>query len=374
MKQSLWILNSSLLSIFVLILLLNNILKQEVPIIKIKAEAGERSKKKLPLLVNVEKIFTHDLFDTYVTTKRQATQKSLITPIPTLKLPELKIPELPQKPEMIPNLNIIIKGIILSSDESQSVSMIADETNKEGIYHIGDKIKDGQIIKISRNKTIILRANGQEEIYLLRKSEITPEEKPEKKWLYTVKKIDDTIYNIDLKEFIQNVPTLGQLLEDFSISTAYKNGEAVGLRIGQLEPDSIAQELGLNKDDILKSIDDTDVSPIKNRIKLYNKISQSEEGDELKIALNRNNEDINLIYKIKKIEKPKKQTFLQAADPTKQVEPVEFKMGPQQQRENAIKEFKNVHYTPQQQNTIHDIRKRLRENMLQRRLNRRVRD
>ncbi len=376
MKQSLWILNSSLLTIFFLILFLNNVLKQDVPIIRIKTTAGEFEKKKSPIIVNIDKIFTQDLFDTFKALERQITKKILITPIPELKFPNIQPPEQPKSPELIPNLNIVIKGLILSSDESKSVAMISDEANKERIYHIGDMIKDGQILKISKNKTIILRANGQQEIYLLRKTDI-PKEKLEKKWLYTIKKIDDTIYHIDPTEFIKDIQTLGQFLEDFSISTAYKNGETVGIKIGQLDKNSIAQHLGLNQNDILDSINGVNLYSVKNRIKIYDKITQMELGDDIKIALNRQNKNINITYKIKKIDKPKKDYFIQSSteetSTDTKAKPTEFKLGPQQKREASLKQFKNVHYTPQQQNTIHDIRQRLRDNMMKRRMNRRVR-
>ena len=382
MKQPLWILNSSLLVIFLLILLFNNVLKQEPTAVRIKPPSiKEIEKKKLPIVVNLERIYTHDLFDTFVAIEKKAVQQTFVTPIPPPRSPVITPPPEFKKTEFVPNLNITIKGIIISSDDSNSVAMIADETNKEAVYHLGDRIKDGQLIKLSRNKVVILRANGQQEIFLLRKPDI-PEPPPPDKWLYTIKKIDDQNFEINPKEFTREIQTLGQLLENLSLNTAYKNGNVIGIKVGKLDQASIGLALGLNQNDILSSINDIDVSQIKNRIKIYDKISQTEKGDSIKLSLKRADQDITLNYKLSKIEKPKKQTFIQPAAPGAPQPPAppipppgpgQFKIGPGQKRDEMLRRFKNIHYAPRQQNVIQDIRGRLRENMRQRRLNRRVR-
>jgi type II secretion system protein C len=375
MKQQTWILNSSLLIIFGILLFANILLKQELPKVRLKTELLEEiEKKKLSYPVEIERIYTNDIFDTFAFPTKIPAKQSLITQIPEPQAPSVTPPPEIKKVEFIDPLNISLKGIILSSDDINSVAMIADETNKEGIYHLGDRIKDGQIIKISRNKVVVLRANGQQEILLLRKVEI-PQEIPASKWEYAIKKIDDTTYEVDPTEFTKEIQSLGSLIENLSLGTAYKNGNAIGIKLGKMYAASFGPSLGLNESDIISVINDINTSEIKDRIKIYDAISEMKHGDTIKLVLNRNGSDLTFNYKLARIPKPSKKSFIQpAAEGAPQVTPAElFKPNEEQRREEIQRHFKNMHYSPNQQNVIQDIRNRLKENLRMRSMNRRVR-
>jgi type II secretory pathway component PulC len=375
MKQQTWIINSSLLVIFVVLVSTNMLLKKELPKLRlITTSLEETEKKKQPIQIELAKIYSNDIFDTYAYAPTQPIKKSLITPIPEPKLPPTtSAPEI-KKSEFIDPLNVTLKGIILSSEDSSSVAMFADETNKEGIYHLGDRVKDGQIIRISRNKIVVLRANGQQEVFLLRKVEI-PEEAPTSKWQFTVKKIDDSNYEIDPTEFTKEITSLGSLIENLSLGTAYKNSVPVGIRLGKIDATSIGSALGMNEHDIINSINSIKTSDVKNRIKIYDAITQTKIGDTIKVSLNRSGREINLNYKLSKIPKPSKFSFIQpaAGQPSAPASADIFKPSDEQRREEIQRQFKNIHYSPHQQNIIEDIRARLRENMKSRALSRRVR-
>ncbi len=371
MKQQTWILNSSLLVIFTVLLLSNILLRQELPKVRLRTEPLEEiEKKKSPFPVELERIYTNDIFDTFAFPTKGPVKQSLITPIPEPQIPtSAPAPEI-KKPEFIDPLGISLKGIILSSDDINSVAMITDETNKEGIYRIGDRIKDGQIIRISRNKVVILRANGQQEIFTLRKSEIS-QEKPESKWLFAIKKIDDSNYDIDPSEFAREIQSLGSFIENLSLGTAYKNGKAVGLKIGKMDPTSIGPALGLNENDIIDAINDIKTVEVKDRIKIYDAITAMPHDSIIKLALNRSGQELTLNYKLARIPKPSKRMFTQQAG--EGAPQAAFKMSDEQRREEIQRRFKRMHYSPNQQNVIQNIRERLRNNLRTRSMNRRVR-
>src|SRR4051812_17341045 len=135
MRHYLWMLNSWLLSLLILAIVLSTVLKKSPPKMKPIAVTFETEQKRQPLAVNLEKIYQNDLFDTVIIPRYQAEQKNLVTPIPQLQSTPPPPPPAPSKPTFLPPLNITLKGIILSSLEAQSVAIIADETNKEELYH-----------------------------------------------------------------------------------------------------------------------------------------------------------------------------------------------------------------------------------------------
>lgn len=375
MKQKLWILNSSLLIIFAITLLLNVFLKQEIPILRKKIISKEKVNKKIyKPIINLEKIYKEDIFGTYYPTARpEPTQKELVTPIPEYT-PHKIIPiPAPHKQEFVEPLKIKISGIISSTNEERSIAMIADETNKEKIYHLGNKIKDGQLIKISKNKIVLLRSNGQQEIFLLRK-ETKPGEEVSEKWKYIIKKIDENKFILDPKEFSKKIQSLGQLIEEFDLIPAYQKGNIIGMRIGTIKENEISSVFGLKKNDIIISINDLNTANTNNRIKIYDKIIEAKLNDIIKVALKRNDQDITISYKLEKIEKPSKRTFIQPATGEKQITPdTKLKISRDQERERSIRNFEKAHRTPKQQTIISDIRKRILNNMKRRSQNRRVR-
>ncbi len=380
MKQSLWLLNSSLLVIFITTLVLNiyllekkRVLLKKQLIEKKRPEEKEIQQKPL----DIEKIYTQDLFDTYVATpKIKPTKKDLITPIPEYEPHQIAIPPEPAKPTFIDSLNLKLSGIISSLNEEKSIALILDETNKESIYRLGNLFKDGQIIKISKNRVIVLRANGQQEIYLLREENATRRTTPNF-WEYTIKKIDNINFIVDPDAFIKRVKSLGQALEKYSLIPAYENGKLIGLKIGNSCDSEIVNITGLKKGDIFTNICDIKTTQDKNRIKIFDKITKSKIGNTIKLVLKRNNNLITINYKLEKIEKPIKKIFLSPAEPESEEQAPStsemLKQSKEQERAKQIKKFEKQHRTPKQEDIITDIKKRILQSMNARSMNRRIR-
>jgi type II secretion system protein C len=372
MKQQLWILNFSLVIMFAIMMFANMILKQKPPAIRRKmAIIEDIEKKKITLSKeDTNKIYKQDIFGTYVYIPQKPMQQSFVTPIPVPKPPTTTPPPPPKKPTFIDPLKITLKGIIFSSDEHESIAMIADETGKEKNYYISDKIKDGYIIKIAKSNVVILRATGQQETFFLRKTDDALQKLDKDRWKHVIKKIDDQTYQIDPYSFTKQIPSLAALIESLSLSTAYQKGNPTGIRISKANKDDVGSVIGLAQNDIITSINNLDVTNIKNRIKIYDTIVDMKEGDNITLSLKRKNQDVTLHYKLKKITQPKK-LFMPAG---KDGKPSTFKMSPQQQRAQKQKDFKKFHVIPpERKQIIQNIRERLLQNMKMRARNRRVR-
>ena len=339
----------------------------------------ETGQKRQPLSISLEKIYQNDLFDTVIVPRPQAEQKNLVTPIPQLQSTPPPPPPAHLKPTFLPPLNIALKGIILSSLETQSVAMIADETNKEELYHNGDKIKDGQIIKIARNRIVILRSNGQQEVLYLRKEDNTLNTPPQGRWQFVVKKIDDTTYELDPDEFKQEISSLGELIELFSLSTMFQNGSPTGIKIGAVNPNKVSSVVGLEKNDVITSICGLETKDLRNRLDIFDKISTLNKGDEVTISFLRNNRPYSFKYSLKRIERPLKTTFSSSSPQMPSspnpvpalVENKLFQMNKQQEREETERAFNQEHASPHK-DMIFDLRRRLLENMKMRSPNMRV--
>jgi type II secretory pathway component PulC len=376
MKQDLWLANSSLVVMFALFLATYELLQQEAPpwhAPKVLATPETEKKKETPAMApSWEKIYQDDIFGTYIPSEIKATKKSLITPIPEPQMPTIPPPPEPKKQEFVPPLNITLRGIIAGGEESKNVAMITDETNKEGMYHLGEKIKDAQIIKIAYNRIVLLRANGQQEIFYLRKDDALMEQNTPDRWKFIVRKIDDQNYEIDPAEFTREIDSLGYLIDQASvIGAAYHEGKPVGMRLGKIEPDTAGSALGLMENDIITTVNNLSTSNAKDRLEAFDVVTNLGLGNSVTLGIKRADKDITLSYKLARIGRPRKLIFpgvttvadgAQPAAPGAAPEP--FKLSRLQQREKTMRDFDKMHPNDEQrQQTWTDIRKRILENL-----------
>jgi type II secretion system protein C len=276
---------------------------------------------------------------------------------------------------MMTPLSITVKGIILSHSVNKSIVMVADQTNKESIYHVGDKIQDGQIIKITTNKMIVLRSNGQLETFYLRKPEKL---KPGLAlWEYAIKKIDDATYHVDPAELSKAISSVGELVEALNLSAEYAGDTPVGVRLDTIEHHPLGKHLGLQEGDIITSINSLPTTGTKELIRVYDELSALPLDSRLDVALSRGTEKKTVAYLLKKLRKPS--PFEAAANASSNDEDQSgdkelFKLGKDAQRRQNRREFAHDHRTVEQRAAARgDMRKRLLENMRKRAPNRRVR-
>ncbi|MBM3892808.1 hypothetical protein FJ365_00205 [Candidatus Dependentiae bacterium] len=376
MKQDLWLVNSSLLLVFTAILSAYHAFDPVVPLwrtpkliapqdIPVAATAQNPSANELTW----EKIYLNDIFDTYTAQETKAVKQNLVTPIPEPK--QAVIPAFPEvkKQEFIAALSITLKGVIAGSDEDRNVAMIADEANKEGMYHLGEKIKDAQLIKIAHNRVVLLRANGQQETFYLRKDDMPLEEKPQEKWHYIVRNVSDQSYEVDPAAFSKELVTLGNFLERASIiGTAFQDGKPLGMRIGTVKPDDVAAALGLLENDIITSVNNIALGDPSQRVAAYESIIQIPLGNSFDVGIRRTDKDILLSYKLVRINKPRKSMFAGVRYASEKPTADEAaKMSRVQQREAQVREFQHQHVNQQKnQQTMMEIRRRILEGLHER--------
>jgi hypothetical protein len=258
--------------------------------------------------------------------------------------------------------------------------MIADETQKESLYHLGDKIKDAQIIKILRNRVVFLRANGQQEIFFLRKEDNPLSIPLEERWKSIIKTINEKTFEIDPQQLVKEVDSIGTLIDQVPlVGTAYKDGIASGIRVGKIDKQNIGSLLGLKSFDIITSISDTSTTEQKNRLAIYDRLSEAKIGDTVTVKIQRESQEIVLSYKLTNLAEQGVPTGVLPATPQAQGSPEQpttpppGRMSSLQQRMAAQRQFNTRHPNPQRQETMMEIRKRLLDNLRARMQNARVR-
>jgi type II secretion system protein C len=218
------------------------------------------------------------------------------------KAPQFNSPTPPQAPKnnlvkLAPPLSISMSGIIFSPKRiDKSVVMVSDETNKEAMYHVGDKIKDGIIIKIGQDRIVILRSNGQQETFFLRKN-VTLEslngkdDSDSNASRLAVEKSENN-YELSKEVFCSKIQSVGDLLKEFDLSPVYSNNQINGFRIYNADQDSFAASLGIKEGDILLAIHDIPISDMKSRMNVYELFTGKDVPKEFSITLRRDKQEL----------------------------------------------------------------------------------
>ena len=229
-----------------------------------------------------------------------------IPPPPVAK--PAKIPTAPP-PHFLEPLQITLKGVIVGSDELLDVAIIEDTKEKRAKnYRINDKIEDAQLIKIFKNKIILIRSNGQQETLYVSQHDAEIEQllSPRNNWSAIIQKRNDTTYAIDPDLFIERITNLAQLIDLFNLTTVYKQGKSIGCRIGRMQPGSPGLAMGLLPGDIIETINDIPATESNSRFEIYKNVIGQQIGDMINVQLLRKNYRIRIIYVLEKLEQQPK--------------------------------------------------------------------
>jgi C-terminal processing protease CtpA/Prc len=245
------------------------------------------------------------------------------------------------------------------------------------MYYLGDKIKDAQIIKISRNRVVVLRVNGQQESFYLIKDELVAPGAD--KWENIIKKISDQYYKIDPHAFKLEVDSLGNFIERVGVlGTAYSQGKPIGVKIGDTTNRDVAPLLGILPNDVITSINGVSVANVKDRMQLYDAISNMKVNDKITVAMLRAGNQVSIDYELAKFPRVfKAMATLQGKDGAKTgVAGLEsLPMSTLQEREKNSREFAKRHgEETQDQRTVSDLRSRFLENLREKLKNARERN
>lgn len=303
MKYPLWILNSSLLFLILIVIAFAFVSRQRIPPrAAIIPEEGAPALEREGVKINISKIYEHDLFGTYVKEmpmpEEEKTGENLPTP-PTPKAP--RTPEIP-RPQFLEPLNITLKGIIVFVRDSDKNCAIIEnnQTKQEACYKLGDTLEDAQLIRILSNKVLFLRSNGQQEVLYLKENEAQadPAYAAISSWAEVVKSTAEHEYTINKHLFTERVPNLGSFIDTLSITSVYRKGISVGCRIGQLGNDSLGKALGFEPGDLILSINNIPATSTENRLTIYKDIMKQAGTEPIKVEIVRGNNPLTLLYTI----------------------------------------------------------------------------
>lgn len=372
--ELLYSLNATFLALFIISFAVlsffdySNVSKKKFRYNQLYVEKENIEEFKRPALPSIKFYGKKDFFGISQAQKNVAIKSFYAQDIP--KFEEFKEKETPEKPyiEFTDELEITLNGIVYSSDPTKSMCVFVDEAGKEKVYQVGDQVKDATIVHILEDRVILLRFNGQQETFYTQLSdELSKSFSAEE----IIEKDGEEYYLININTFKQHICSLGAFLDlvDLIPAILKESEETIGMLVTQSSDKSMLSSLGLEINDVVTAINGENLNNYKQRVKIYDMITNLKNQDEIEADIFRGIEKITLKYKI--IDKPVKKkknikSMIQALNSQSQ-----NKTNAESKGENIIakkskdsnekKEIQEIH-----KKNISDIRKDLTEKMMKR--------
>ncbi|MGE0009647.1 MAG: type II secretion system protein N [Candidatus Babeliales bacterium] len=327
MKHPFWLINSILLITLLLGVSLMLLFRPK----KLALESFEPEKEEIKLpqqslpKIDLAKIYTNDIFNTYSAPTTPTEQQAAEIPaVPQPPRPEPIKPAVKPTPKLLEPLKVTLKGIMLTGNDATNMAVIENtQTKQSKNYRVGDKIEDAQLIRIMKNKISIVRSNGQQETLYVNKRDAQLDQlvQPQGDWSTIIAKVQEGAYTIDPNAFIIKVRNLAQFIDLLNLTTVYKSGKSIGVRVGKVQSNGLATALGLQMGDIITQVNEMPADTTDNRYAIYQTLTKLKLDATIKLHLQRNGIDQTISYTLKEMdileEEPQKSTMQDVVYPEK---------------------------------------------------------
>lgn len=301
MKQSFWIVNSILFILFLGVILFISFSRVKISLRKSIIPEMISNKEETIKKMDTTSIYKNDLFGTSQPLQEKPKEaEKLEIKMPTAPVSvRAQVPEI-ENPNFLEPLPLTLTGIFVIDDESNNQAIIMDNrTTKQKNYRLGDEIEDAQIARIFKEKIILIRSNGQQEVLYLRADDAKKDSPLEQKnWKKIIKKINENEYDIDYEKFAENVKSIGSFADLMNLTSAYKDGKNIGVKVGKTESGSLAFELGLQPGDVIQKIDGIEVDNTQNRYEAYSKAICKKDEDVIDVEILRSDKTQSIKYRL----------------------------------------------------------------------------
>ena len=299
MKQPLWAINLILLILTLACISAVLLWQPEIPAPVSLTPRPNLVRNQEVASINLKSIYEYDIFKTYIGPVEDRNLEKLVLEIPAppnYMEPKTADPELINFLEPLP---IAITGIMVFGEEESNRAIIKDTRNQEErVYQVGDSLEDAQIIRILRNKVVIVRSNSQQETLFLRDQDVIDDlESLEPNWAEIITPDEENKFTINTIKFTKQVKNIGKLIDTLNLITAYKAGTSIGVKIGSDTISNLANALGLQNGDIITKINTLEVASTKGRMQVYDLLVDGKTSV-VSLDLIRNEHKLTLSYNL----------------------------------------------------------------------------
>jgi general secretion pathway protein C len=187
------------------------------------------------------------------------------------------------------SLKVALLGTVTGNERNTFAVIEETDKRKQGLYKVGDSIKNALVKRILREK-VVLSVEGRDEILTM--EEIASSRSGERRQVSRSVGTDSTITvsRADLQSYLGNI---NELLTQARVRPHFKDGEPDGILINRIKPGSAFAKLGLRNGDIAQGIDG---KPINGPDDIFAFYDQLKSGSQVSLQITRRGKQKTLNY------------------------------------------------------------------------------
>ncbi len=194
-------------------------------------------------------------------------------------------------------LNVALLGTV-SGDHQNAVAVIQETAKRtQSLYKEGDTIQNATIIKILRGK-VILRVGDKNQILTMEEQSPSSRQRPEVSGSIRPSRPSEpgTTITLDRSMVAESMENLNELISQVRVQPHYKDGQADGLMLSQVRPNSIFTKMGLRNGDIIQGVDGEPITSPDEIMELYEELKS---GSSMSLQISRRGQEKMLNYRFK---------------------------------------------------------------------------
>lgn len=190
----------------------------------------------------------------------------------------------------VTDLKLILKGTVVGSKE-RSFAVIEDSKLRvQNLYHVDDSITSGVTLSSIYNDRVVINRNGRKELLLMFQEDRTTGPGGAGPVVQA-----EQARTVQRQEIQQAVGDLKSIMRDIRIIPHFTAGKRDGFTVTYVRQGSRLEELGLQKNDIVKEINGTPAEDFRNIFEIFNKYAGD---DRLELGIERNNQIMAITYTV----------------------------------------------------------------------------
>ena len=190
----------------------------------------------------------------------------------------------------------------VTGDPQKSYAVIENTQNRQqNLYRVGDSVQNATLKMIFRSK-VVLTYNGRDEMLAMEKIQQgsrTPTRRASGRTALPSPAGGVRTQRVSLRRNMINdaMQDVSKLMTEIKISPRLgEDGQASGLAVSNIKPNSIFRRMGLRNGDVLKSVDGQDIRSVDDALKLYESMKSA---DKIAVQIERRGRDRNIEYNIR---------------------------------------------------------------------------
>ena len=189
----------------------------------------------------------------------------------------------------------------VSGDPDQAYAVIEDTQKREqNLYRVGDSIQNATVKMILREK-IVINVEGKDETLGMEEGSqggphplMASSGRPSA--AIQNAPVRDQRISLQRRMIEEAFQDVNKLMTEIAIAPHTENGQADGLALNSIKPNSVFRRMGLRNGDVLVGVNGQEIRSVEDAMRLYESLRSS---PEIQLQLKRRGQERNISYNIR---------------------------------------------------------------------------